>query len=138
MRRAAGVLVPLLLGVAACGPSKPPGNRQWTDDLAMTITPDIIPPRAAERIKYTVVVRDKKSGQPIDAGQGRIFATNVSKATVWNGLAKGDGPGEYTTTIFYPTAGLWAVAMEFRRDSTQRLQRVDWQQEVAAATDSIR
>ena len=142
MRRALGVLVLAAVAAAsaACGGGQkgPPANRQWTDDLAITIQPDIVPPRAAERITYRVTVVDKKSGQPIETGQGRLFASNASMAKTHNGLAKGAQPGEYTTTLFYPTAGPWAVAMEFRRDSTQRLQRVDWTQEVRPATDSIR
>ena len=123
----------------ACGGGEkgPPPVRQWTDDLAITITSDVVPPRAAEHIKYTVVVRDKKSGQPIENGEGRIFATSRDKVNTWNGLAKGTQPGEYTTRMFFPTAGDWAIAMEFRRDSTQRLQRVDWLQEVRNATDSV-
>jgi hypothetical protein len=136
-RVAAGAIV-LAAAVACGGQQQPPGqNRQWTDDLTITITPSMVPPRAAERIKYTVVVRDKKSGQPLDQGQGRMFATSRDKVNTWNGLQKETQPGEYSTTMFFPTAGEWAVALEFRRDSTQRLQRVDWMQEIRNATDSI-
>ena len=33
----------------------------------------------------------------------------------------------------YITAGDWAVAIQFRRDSTQKLERIDWMQDVHAA-----
>jgi hypothetical protein len=93
-------MAPVAFGAAvACdtGQKGPPPVRHWTDDLSVTITSDITPPRAAEHITYTVVVRDKKSGQPIETGEGRIFATSdPDRVNTWNGLAKGSQPGEST------------------------------------------
>jgi hypothetical protein len=52
-----------------------------------------MPPRALERITYTVVVTDKKTQEPIANGEGRIFATNADRKTVWNGFTYGPEVG---------------------------------------------
>lgn len=89
------------------------------------------PPRALEQIEFKVVVRDKESGEPIEGGQGRVFATNEDRKNVYNGLEKGAELGTYYTKIMFVTAGPWAIGLQFRRDSTKALQRTnDWMQEV--------
>ncbi len=115
--------------------SSPPNTdmRQWTDDLTFRISNDPTPPRARERITYKVVVRDKGSGQPIEKGEGRIFATSKDGANSWDSFEPGPEPGTYYANMKFITAGAWAVALQFRRDSTQKLERVDWMQEVRAA-----
>lgn len=130
-----GVLVLVgLLAVAAgscTGGSDPSTVRLWTDDFEMRATPDVSPPRALERIVYTVVVRDKATQEPIANGEGRLFATNADRKTVWNGFVYGPEPGTYRATITFVTAGDWALGIEFRRDSTLALQRtLDWRQTV--------
>jgi hypothetical protein len=137
--RASALLLSSLLPLAAalaCGPSEPSTDiRLWTDSFAIRVSSDPMPPRALERIRYKVVVRDKKSGEPIDRGEGRVFATNRDRKSVANGLEKGPEVGTYYTNIFFVTAGDWAMGVQFRRDSTQRLQRTtDWMQEVRPAT----
>jgi len=87
-------------------------------------------------VQYTVVVQDKKTRQPIDVGEGRIFATNEDRKNTDNGFEKAEQPGAYRTTLFFATAGPWAMGVQFRRDSTQKLQRTnDWMQEVMQATE---
>lgn len=130
-------LIPLcLLLVAACGPSqKSTDLRQWTDDLTFRISTDPMPPRARERIAFKVVVQDKESRQPIEKGEGRLFATSRDGKNSWDILEAGPEPGTYTATLSFLTAGDWAVAIQFRRDSTQKLERVDWMQTVKPAVE---
>jgi hypothetical protein len=89
-----------------------------------------MPPRAIENIIYTIVVQDKTTGEPIETGEGRIFATSADGANTDDGLLKTKEIGTYTGRLFFATTGDWAVALQFRRDSTQRLERVDWIQGV--------
>ncbi len=120
---------------SACGAPKEKNTdvRHWTDDLAVRISVNPMPPRAMERIEYKIVVRDKKTNQPIDAGEGRLFATSQDGASTHDGLAKGKEVGTYYARLFFVTSGDWAIALQFRRDaSNQRLplQRMDWIQTV--------
>ena len=105
-------------------------NRQWSDSFAFRITVDPSPPRAIEDATYKIVVTDKTTKEPIETGQGRIFATSKDGANTDDGLAKGKEVGTYYGRLFFPTTGDWAVALQFRRDSTRRLERVDWTQAV--------
>jgi hypothetical protein len=105
--------------------------RLWTDEFEIRLTSDVTPPRSLERITYTVVVRDKETREPIAEGEGRLFATNADRKTVWNGFTYGPEVGTYRTTITFLTAGEWAMGVQFRRDSTKVLQRtLDWRQTV--------
>ena len=117
--------------VTACGPNpRARDNRQWSDHYAFRITVDPSPPRAIEDATYKIVVQDKTTGEPIETGQGRIFATSKDGANTNDGLAKGKEVGTYYGRLFFVTTGDWAVGLQFRRDSTQRLERVDWTQSV--------
>lgn len=121
--------------LAACGSPREKSTdvRQWTDDLAVRISVVPMPPRAMERIEYKILVRDKKTNQPIDTGEGRIFATSRDGANTNDGLAKGKEVGTYYGRLFYVTSGDWAIALQFRRDTANRripLQRMDWIQTV--------
>jgi hypothetical protein len=95
-----------------------------------------VPPRAREQVRYKVVVRDRESRQPIETGEGRIFSSNRDEAKTWDGLRKGPEPGTYYGTLNYVTSGEWAIAIEFRRDSTSRLEKIEWMQEVLAARET--
>jgi len=120
-----------------CGPTDEVlENRQWTDDMEFRITSDPLPPRARERVLYKVVVRDRKSGEPIERGEGRVFATSRDGANTWDALLPGPELGTYYGTVNFVTAGEWAIAIQFRRDSTRSLERMDWMQEVLNATTS--
>lgn len=125
----------VILVVAGCNPGpRSLDNRQWSDSYAFRISVEPTPPRAVEEARYKVVVQDKKTGEPIETGQGRIFATSKDGANTDDGLAKGKEIGTYYGRLFFPTTGDWAVALQFRRDSTSRLERVDWVQTVNNAT----
>jgi len=120
---------------AACGPNpRALDNRQWSDSFAFRINVNPMPPRAVEEATYKVVVQDKKTGEPIETGQGRIFATSKDGANTDDGLAKGKEIGTYYGRLFFPTTGDWAIALQFRRDSTAKLERVDWVQSVVEAS----
>lgn len=137
--RLAAALALGAIGLVGCagGPSTDPkAIRLWTDNYYIVVTSEPSPPRALERVQYKVVVRDKDSRQPIEIGEGRIFATNEDRKNTDNGFVKAEEPGTYRTTVFFATAGPWAMGIQFRRDSTQKLQRTnDWMQEVLQATE---
>jgi hypothetical protein len=125
-----------LSGCTAGAPSDTKTIRLWTDDYYIRVTSEPSPPRALEQVQYTVIVQDKKTRQPIDIGEGRIFATNEDRKNTDNGFVKADEPGTYRTKLFFATAGPWAMGVQFRRDSTQKLQRTnDWMQEVMQASE---
>ena len=126
----------LLLGAGLCDKadgSSPSDLRSWTDDLSFRVSTDPLPPVAREKILYKVIVRDKKSGEPIANGEGRIFASSKDGANTWDALTPGPEPGSYYGTLNYITAGDWAIAIQFRRDSTRALERIDWMQGVHSA-----
>jgi len=130
LTRLAALAVVALVG-ASCSPNERAlDNRQWSDTFAFRITVDPTPPRAIEDAKYKIVVQDKKTGEPIETGQGRVFATSKDGANTDDGLMKGKEVGTYYGRLFFPTTGDWAIALQFRRDSTSKLERVDWVQSV--------
>lgn len=119
--------------LAACTPSAPKTDiRQWAGGMAFRISTIPVPPRAREPIEYKVVVLDQESRQPIENGEGRIFAMNQDSVKVWDSLVYGPEPGTYHARMSFVTSGQWAIGLEFRRDSTRRLERMDWTQEVRA------
>ena len=132
MRRRTLTLLVTVLGIAC---TAPPRNevRLWTQDYYIRVFAEPSPPRALEHINYRVVVQDRETRQPIESGEGRIFATNEDRKTAHNGFTKGRELGTYYTKLFFVTAGPWAMGIQFRRDSTQRLQQTnDWMQDVRA------
>jgi len=109
--------------------------RLWTQDLAVRITSDPTPPRAREPAVYRVEVRDRASGQPIEPGEGRVYATSRDGASAWDGLTPGPQPGTYYAKLNFVTAGDWAMGLQFRRDSTQKIETMDdWRQQVSPAS----
>lgn len=122
--------------VASCGGNNNRATeiRQWTDDMAFRISVDPAPPISDGITVFKVVVADKETGQPIQNGQGRIFATSQERAQTGDGLAKGTEVGTYYAHVRFPVSGDWAVGLQFRRDSTSKLERTqDWQQQVLPA-----
>jgi hypothetical protein len=97
---------------------------------SFTIIPSHAPPYAREATLYKVVIRDRESRQPIETGEGQIYASNEERANTWDGFAKGAELGTYYGKLNFVTAGLWAVAIRFRRDSLHPLEKVEWMQDV--------
>jgi len=128
----------LVLSVTSCG-SNPRAleNRLWSDTYAFRVTVDPVPPRALEPAVYRIVVSDKKTGQPIETGEGRIFATSVDRANTNDGLKKEKELGTYSGRLFFATSGDWPAAIQFRREKDPRmpLERVDWIQTVRPASE---
>jgi len=109
-------------------------NRQWSDSFAFRITVEPTPPRAIEDATYRIVIQDKKTGEPIETGEGRIFASSKDGANTDDGFAKAKEVGAYSARMFFPTSGDWAIAIQFRRSPAHRLERVDWVQTVRNAS----
>lgn len=134
------VLTAATVFLAGCGgeASPPPSNeiRFKTDDFVIRVSPETKPTRALEPIYWRVMVHDVKSGLPIQGGEGRIFGTNRDRKTVSNGLAATEELGTYRSNLMFVTAGMWAMAVQFRRDSTKVLQKTqDWTQDIMAAEE---
>lgn len=141
---AAALMACAALSAAACGSGPPqiPGNRQWTDDMAFLITADPAPPRARlspddPYAVFTVEVRDKATGQPVEGGEGRLYANTIDGAKTWDGLTPSSKPGTYTAKLKFIISGNWAMGLQFRRDSTKpdsKIETMNWTQEVMGAT----
>jgi hypothetical protein len=97
-----------------------------------------MPPFARERTVFKIVVIDKKSNEPMESGEGRIFAESRDGAKTWDALTRGPEVGTYYGKLSFITAGDWAVAVQFRRDSTAPLERIDWMQQVRAERDTAK
>ena len=123
--------------LAACEPrQRDPSDlaiRGRTDSFLIEVSADPVPPYAREETLYKLVVRDAKTRNFVERGQGRIFATSVDSVDIFDGFVPGPELGTYYAKLSYITAGDWAVAVQFRRDSTARLERVDWTQTVRGA-----
>jgi hypothetical protein len=124
----------LLVLAASCGPREARAIefRQMTSSFYFTISSEPVPPRAREAVLYKIVVRDRESRQPIETGMGRIFSSNRDEAKTWDGLTKGAEVGTYYGKLNFVASGQWAIAIEFRRDSTARIEKTEWMQEVLA------
>ena len=119
---------------AACRPGpRDLSMKLMTEDMELRVLPDPVPPRAREPVRYKVVVSDRETGEPIEAGQGQIFATSQDGVDAYDPLVKGPELGTYYATMHFITSGQWAVAIRFQRDSTRKLERMDWMQEVFPA-----
>jgi hypothetical protein len=135
---AAAALLGTVLQLAACDAGRPPRNelRFRTDDFVIRVASETRPVRALEPIQWRVTVHDARTGLPIQGGQGRIFATNRDRKTVANGLEETGELGTYRSNLMYVTAGMWAMAIQFRRDTTQALQKTqDWTQDILSADE---
>jgi hypothetical protein len=140
-RRALLIGVALATAVSAVtgcvgGGDRPLGElRLSTDSFTIRVRPEPAPPMALGQITWTVRVSDKTTGQPVQGGQGRIFATNRDGKSIDNGFEEATELGTYRTKLMFLTSGMWAMGVQFRRDSTQVLQRTkDWTQDVRPDT----
>lgn len=119
-----------LLAGASCGPPRQPELRQGTKSYLFTITSDPIPPHAREDVIYSVTVKDRETRQPVDAGEGRIFANTRDGARTYDGFVKAPGVGVYSARLNYVASGQWAVGIQFHSDSLKPLEKTEWMQDV--------
>ena len=120
------------------GPSGPPAMHQYSKSYDYTIRPDQAPPHARDDIHYSITILDRKTRQPIENGDGQLFAGKPIDADVpsgpqsktYDGFAYGPEVGVYHAKLNFVIPGTWAVAIRFRRDSLHPLERIDWMQDV--------
>ena len=138
MMRSALVLSVVAAALTSCGPNpKATELRLWSDNYAFRVTVDPMPPRALEQTPFRVVITDKRTGQPIENGEGRIFATSADGANTNDGFKKEKELGTYSGRLFFATTGDWAAAIQFRGEKNPNLplERVDWIQSVRPASE---
>ena len=127
----AALAVAVAVAGNACGGDEgPPPLRQLSNSYSYTISPDDSPPHARQDIHYSIQIFDRKTRQPIENGEGRIFSNNAQSAKTWDGFTYGPEVGTYHAKLNFVVAGQWAVAIQFRRDSLRPLERIDWMQDV--------
>lgn len=126
------VVFAVCAAASSCGPSEAKQREMYyyTKDYSFTIMPSEAPPHAREEITYKVFIRDRDSREPIQNGEGQIYSSNREGAKTWDGFSYGPEVGTYYGKLNYVTAGLWAVAIRFRRDSLHPLEKVEWMQDV--------
>jgi hypothetical protein len=129
-------LVIAMATLAACGP-KAAGTanteyRAFTEHYAFNIASEPSPPHAREKTLFKIRVRDKATSQPIEGGEGIIYGnTEDNSGKTWDSFTPGQAPGTYTAKLEFVIATNWALALQFRKDSTQPLEKVDtWYQTV--------
>ncbi len=127
------VAMAIIAGCTTRDPQSAIDTRMWTDDLKFTIRLTPRPPFAREDVIVKVVVADKESGAPVENGQGRIYAMSHDSVRVFDGLERGPEPGTYYAKLNFVTAGEWAIGLQFRRDTTKKLETMDWLQSVRNA-----
>lgn len=127
------VAASVIAGCTTRDPEAKLDTRMWTDDLAFRIRFDPRPPYAREETIVKVVVADKESGAPVENGEGRIYAMSRDSVQIFDGLERGPEPGTYYAKLSFLTAGEWAIGLQFRRDSTLKLETMDWLQSVRNA-----
>jgi len=133
--RATGVIAAI---IAACvvasscdrSEAKQPEMHYITKDYSFTITPSQTQPRAREDIVYKFFIRDRDTREPIQSGEGQIYANNKEGAKTWDGFTYGPEVGTYYGKLNFVTSGLWAIGFRFRRDSLHALEKQEWMQEV--------
>ncbi len=124
----------------ACGPTDTHSTdyRAFTAHYAFRISSDPVPPMAREKVRYKVVVRDKETNQPIQGGEGILYAENRDGVKTWDSFTAGPEVGTYyADRLNFLTSGDWAMGLRFRRDSSHTLEQADWMQEVVADTSKI-
>ena len=126
----------VIAGCTTRDPQAALDTRLWTNDLSVRIRLTPRPPYAREDVIVKVVVSDKESGAPVENGEGRIYASSRDSVNIFDGLERGPEPGTYYAKLRFLTAGDWAMGLQFRRDSSQKIQTMDdppWIQSVRNA-----
>jgi hypothetical protein len=133
----AALVAAMVSGAVSCGPPRRPELRQCSQSYCFTITSDPVPPYAREDVMYTVTVKDRKSDQPIETGEGRIFANTAEMARTYDGFVKAPQVGVYSAKLNFVTSGQWAIGIQFHSDSTKPLEKTEWMQDVLPERNGI-
>lgn len=132
--RSGSMLMVLAAAVLATGCARSEAKarqmRYMSTNYLFTVEPEQAPPHAREPIIYKVMIRDRKTREPIQNGEGQIYSNNAEGARTWDGFTYGPEIGTYYGKLNYVTAGLWAVGIRFRRDSLHTLEKIEWMQDV--------
>ena len=135
MRRTMCAMLALLLVASSCGaPNRSGQLRQGTTSYKFDITTPNAPPVAGDDVTYVIVVRDRNTGQPIETGEGRLFAR--AGAGVTGSFVKAPQVGQYVGTLRFPRAGGWVVGFRFRDQPAKALELTQWSQDVRSTTPS--
>jgi hypothetical protein len=125
----AGGAVLALIAAASC--EQPRRElRQCSESYCYAIVSNPSPPHAREDVIYSITVKDRKTNQPIETGEGRIFANTREMARTYDGFVKAPQMGVYSAKLSYVTSGQWAVGIQFHSDSTKPLDKTEWMQDV--------
>jgi hypothetical protein len=127
----------LLVAGADCGAPRRPEIRQGSKSYVFNITSNPIPPLAREDVIYTITVRDRETNQPIDNGEGRIFANTLEGARTWDGFTKAPAVGTYTAKLRFVASGQWAIGIQFHSDPAKPLEKTEWMQDVLPEREGI-
>src|SRR5687767_1279721 len=108
MRRAIAVVVVGLGMLTAC--NRKPRDlsiRQPTHSYWFVIKADEIPPYANEVVNYTVTVLDRKTEQPVQHGEGQIYAQFApgGRPYTWDGFVYGPEVGTYHAKLRFVISG---------------------------------
>jgi hypothetical protein len=117
-------------GAVSCGSSRRPEVRTRTANYIFNVTSEPIPPFAREDAIYTITVKDAKTGQPIETGEGRIYANTREGARTYDGFVKAPQVGAYSAKLNYVTSGQWAVGIQFHSEAGKPLEKTEWMQDV--------
>jgi hypothetical protein len=125
-------MLTLLLAASCDGASTNRELRQGTTSYQFTITVPNARPSVRDDVTYVIVARDRTTNQPIESGEGRIFAR--AGAELGDSLVKAPQVGQYTGTLRFPSAGGWVVGVQFRDQRVTAFEHTQWVQEVRSAT----
>ncbi len=132
---AAQLVFPLAVVALCCAPESPDYSTiLFADDLSIRVLAEPLPPHVRDVVRYKVIVRDARTGEPIEGGSGALFATGLDLASYSDTLVPGAELGSYYANMRFITPGPWAIAIRFRRDSTKSPVRADWMQDVRRDT----
>jgi hypothetical protein len=118
---------------AACGDGRPYEVFAYSEGFRISAAPDSVPPHAQDDLTWRVRVQDAKTGQPIEGGEGMVWArTRNSTHEVRARIEQAPELGLYRGKLMLVMAGDWQMGVQFRRDSTSPWASLDWIQSVKA------
>jgi hypothetical protein len=122
-----------LLASSACtGAPVPNELRQGTPSYLFSIAVPDVTPIAQDDVTYVISVRSRSTGQPIETGEGRLFARSGEQ--IVQPLINAPQVGQYRATVRFPHAGGYVLGIRFRESPAQELELTRWSQQVRSTT----